>query len=61
MNATCCFACSPDPEDRCSPDPSKRPDVAEGDLSKVFERAVSNFSQYGARILSRPPQPWACG
>ena len=32
MNATCCFACSPDPEDRCSPDPSQRPDVAEGDL-----------------------------
>ena len=58
MNATCCFACSPDPEDRCSPDPSQRPDVAENDLSKVFERAVSNFSQYGPRILSRPPEPW---
>jgi hypothetical protein len=40
MNATCCFACSPDPEDRCSPDPSQRPDVAEGDLSAVFERAI---------------------
>ena len=55
MNATCCFACSPDPEDRCSPDPSKRPAVAEGDLSKVFERAVSNYSQYGPKILNRDP------
>ena len=32
-----------------------RPDVAEGDLSKVFERAVSNFTQFGPKILSRDP------
>ena len=55
MNATCCFACSPDPEDHCSPDPRKRPDVAEGDLSKIFQRAVDNYPQYSPTILSRDP------
>ena len=55
MNATCCFACSPDPEDRCSPDPRKRPEVAENDLTKVFERAVQEYPQFGPRILSRDP------
>ena len=55
MNATCCFACSPDPEDRCSPDPRKRPEVAEGDLTKVFERAINEYPQYGPRVLSRDP------
>ena len=59
MNATCCFACSPDPEDRCSPDPSRRPEVAEGDLSKIFENAVANYSQFGPRIYSR--DPWVVG
>ena len=55
MNATCCYACSPDPEDPCSPDPSKRPEVAEGDLSKVFQRAVDEYPQYAPKILSRDP------
>ena len=59
MNTTCCFACSPDPEDNCSPDPRKRPDVAEGDLTKVFERAIANYSQYGPRVYSR--DPWVVG
>ena len=55
MNATCCFACSADPEDRCSPDPRKRPEVAEGELSSVFERAIEQFPQYGPRVLHRDP------
>ena len=29
LNETCCFACSPDPLDRCSPDPQKRPEVSQ--------------------------------
>ena len=59
MNSTCCFACSADPEDPCSPDPRVRPMVAEGDLSKMFERAVENYPQYGPKVYSR--DPWVVG
>ena len=55
MNATCCFSCAADPKDNCSPDPSRRPDVAEDDLSMVFQRAVDNFPQYNPTVHSSDP------
>jgi len=55
MKNTCCASCSPDPDDPCTIDPSKRPEVAEGDLSKIFTRAIENYPQYLPTVLSRDP------
>lgn len=55
MMSTCCFSCSPDYEDKCTQYPTERPDVAEGDISKIFEAAVANYPQYNPQVLSRDP------
>jgi len=55
MLRTCCLSCSPDYDDPCTHNPTERPDVAEGDLTKIFERAVAEYPQYSPRVLSRDP------
>jgi len=55
MLQTCCHSCSPDYDDKCTHYPTERPDVAEGDISKIFERAVANYPQYSPTVLSRDP------
>jgi hypothetical protein len=55
MLERCCYSCSPDPDDACSPDPAERPDVAEGDVDKIFERALENFPHYKPNVFSRDP------
>eukprot|EP00967_Tisochrysis_lutea_P018658 scaffold21167_cov33-Tisochrysis_lutea.AAC.2 len=51
----CCLSCSPDPDDRCTHIPTERPDVAEGDIDKIFERAIANYPQYNPKVISKDP------
>ncbi len=55
MVSACCKSCSIDPDDACSHDPTSRPDVAEGDIEKIFERAVADYPQYSPTVHSRDP------
>ena len=55
MQQHCCRSCSRDFDDVCSPDPKVRPDVAEGDIDRIFERAVANYPQYSPVVYSRDP------
>mmetsp|Transcript_14678 Transcript_14678/g.31056 ORF Transcript_14678/g.31056 Transcript_14678/m.31056 type:complete len:430 (+) Transcript_14678:18-1307(+) len=55
MKRTCCYSCSVDPSDPCSHDPSKRPDVAEGDISRIFKRAIKEYAQYEPIVHSQDP------
>lgn len=55
MMEHCCLSCSPDPDDRCTHIPTERPDVAEGDIDKIFERAIANYPQYNPKVISKDP------
>jgi prolyl 4-hydroxylase len=55
MLQTCCHSCSPDHDDKCTHHPTERPRVAEGDIDKIFERALAEFPQYQPVMHSRDP------
>jgi prolyl 4-hydroxylase len=55
MLSACCRSCSPDHDDKCTHYPTERPDVAEGDINKIFERAVAEYPQYNPQVHSRDP------
>jgi len=55
MKERCCWSCSPDPDDPCSLDPMDRPDVYKGDISKTFERILTDHTQYSPVVHSRDP------
>jgi len=55
MLHTCCHSCTPDYDDKCTHYPTERPDVAEGDISKIFERALAQYPQYNPQVHSRDP------
>ena len=62
MTLNCAKSCGychlKDPSIRCQRHPNAKQAVHPGDINKMFERLLTDFTEYSPKVLSQPPDPW---